>query len=151
MNSSFWKNITYAHLISNYYCPSTTTTQGCIALDSVVTAISNVLQPRNIGDVVYLLLVLLSDMVSYVVVLIDAVVVVIVVVVYCQVLVGADGKILRITDVASEELLVEHKPERVVDCAGKVIFPGFVDPHTHVVFSGVRDNTTLHHMGDELC
>eukprot|EP00041_Stephanoeca_diplocostata_P028141 m.787835 g.787835 ORF g.787835 m.787835 type:complete len:586 (-) comp23309_c1_seq1:3244-5001(-) len=57
-----------------------------------------------------------------------------------NVLVGADGKISHITDEAADTLAFEFKPERVVDCSHKVIFPGFVDPHTHVVFSGDRSH-----------
>jgi imidazolonepropionase len=33
-----------------------------------------------------------------------------------------------------------HEAEQVIDCAGKVVMPGFVDPHTHLVFAGSREN-----------
>ncbi|UCB60725.1 MAG: imidazolonepropionase [Candidatus Bathyarchaeota archaeon] len=36
---------------------------------------------------------------------------------------------------------IEHqfKPEMEVDASGKVVMPGFVDPHTHLVFAGSRE------------
>jgi len=33
-----------------------------------------------------------------------------------------------------------HEAEQVIDCTGKVVMPGFVDPHTHLVFAGSREN-----------
>ena len=33
-----------------------------------------------------------------------------------------------------------HDAELVIDCTGKVVMPGFVDPHTHLVFAGSREN-----------
>ena len=33
-----------------------------------------------------------------------------------------------------------HEADIVIDCYGKVIMPGFVDPHTHLVFAGSREN-----------
>lgn len=47
----------------------------------------------------------------------------------------------RIVDVgASKRLRREHRvpDERVLDAAGGVVLPGFVDPHTHAVFAGDR-------------
>jgi len=32
-----------------------------------------------------------------------------------------------------------HEAETVIDCTGKTVMPGFVDPHTHVVFAGSRE------------
>lgn len=47
---------------------------------------------------------------------------------------GAD-----IMDVGTTELmLARYKPERTFDVAGKVVMPGFVDPHTHLVHMGSR-------------
>ena len=28
----------------------------------------------------------------------------------------------------------------IIDCTGKTVMPGFVDPHTHLVFAGSREN-----------
>jgi len=33
-----------------------------------------------------------------------------------------------------------HDAQTVIDCAGKVVMPGFVDCHTHLVFAGSREN-----------
>jgi imidazolonepropionase len=33
-----------------------------------------------------------------------------------------------------------HDAKTVIDCTGKVVMPGFVDAHTHLVFSGSREN-----------
>ncbi len=34
----------------------------------------------------------------------------------------------------------EHDADLVIDCAGKTVMPGFVDPHTHLIFAGSREN-----------
>jgi imidazolonepropionase len=34
---------------------------------------------------------------------------------------------------------LKYKSERVIDAKNKVVMPGFVDPHTHLVFSGSRE------------
>jgi imidazolonepropionase len=39
---------------------------------------------------------------------------------------------------ASSELLALHKGEPSLDASGCVIMPGFVDPHTHVIWAGDR-------------
>jgi len=33
-----------------------------------------------------------------------------------------------------------YKIDKIYDCSGKTIMPGFVDPHTHLVFAGSRAN-----------
>ncbi len=50
----------------------------------------------------------------------------------------ANGKILAVG--ASERIRREHKvdDDRIVDAAGGVVLPGFVDCHTHLVFAGDR-------------
>jgi imidazolonepropionase len=47
-----------------------------------------------------------------------------------------DGRILEI----SEGALEPGPGETELDCHGKVVMPGFVDPHTHLVFGGWRAN-----------
>jgi len=34
---------------------------------------------------------------------------------------------------------LRYKAENVIDASGKLVMPGFVDPHTHVVFAGSRE------------
>lgn len=40
----------------------------------------------------------------------------------------------------SEQILREHAPDETIDADGKAVCPGFVDPHTHIVFAGDRLN-----------
>jgi imidazolonepropionase len=48
------------------------------------------------------------------------------------------GKILEIG--SSEALAVKYQAETVIDAGGKVVTPGFVDPHTHPVFVHTRED-----------
>ncbi|MBK6751306.1 MAG: imidazolonepropionase [Acidobacteria bacterium] len=50
----------------------------------------------------------------------------------------ADGKFAAVG--TTEEILQEFAAENVIDVEGKVICPGFVDPHTHIVYAGDRLN-----------
>jgi len=47
-----------------------------------------------------------------------------------------DGYIVKVG--VSSELRSEVKAQRVIDALGRVVMPGFVDPHTHLVFAGSR-------------
>ncbi len=40
----------------------------------------------------------------------------------------------------SDEILSEYSSENIIDANSKVVCPGFVDPHTHIVFAGDRLN-----------
>ncbi|MEP7149416.1 MAG: imidazolonepropionase [Acidobacteriota bacterium] len=46
------------------------------------------------------------------------------------------GKIVAVG--SSAEIATKVEPDQIVDAAGKVVLPGFVDPHTHIVFGGDR-------------
>jgi len=47
-----------------------------------------------------------------------------------------DGKILRVGE--SRDILADFSTPNVTDAEGQVVCPGFVDPHTHIVFAGNR-------------
>jgi len=47
-----------------------------------------------------------------------------------------DGRIAEVADHA----LAAADGETEIDCHGRVVLPGFVDPHTHLVFGGWRQN-----------
>jgi len=47
-----------------------------------------------------------------------------------------DGRIVAVGP--SDELLEAWKGEQEIDARGRVVCPGFVDPHTHVVYAGNR-------------
>lgn len=47
-----------------------------------------------------------------------------------------DGKIVGVG--GSEEVLREFDSANALDAGGRVVCPGFVDPHTHIVFAGDR-------------
>jgi imidazolonepropionase len=49
-----------------------------------------------------------------------------------------DGIILGVGTTA--EILSEFVSDRIEDAAGKVVMPGFVDPHTHPIFVHTREN-----------
>lgn len=54
-----------------------------------------------------------------------------------------DGAVLthggRIVEVGrSSDLLARHPHETLLDAGGRVVMPGFVDPHTHLIFAGDR-------------
>ncbi len=36
------------------------------------------------------------------------------------------------------EIVEKYQADQTIDCTGKAVCPGFVDPHTHVVFGGDR-------------
>src|SRR5512136_1445945 len=36
------------------------------------------------------------------------------------------------------EILASYQSENVIEAGGKVVLPGFVDPHTHALFAGDR-------------
>ena len=48
-----------------------------------------------------------------------------------------DGRIRQVG--SSDKLVARHKDRaQIADVSGKVVMPGFVDPHTHLVFAGSR-------------
>jgi imidazolonepropionase len=48
----------------------------------------------------------------------------------------ADGKVVGVG--RSGEILSEYSFDSDIDAGGKVVCPGFVDPHTHIVYAGDR-------------
>src|SRR5690625_3894245 len=53
-----------------------------------------------------------------------------------------DGKIIAVgTD---EEISKQYQDKiqkaKVIDATGRVVTPGLVDPHTHIVYAGTREN-----------
>ena len=48
----------------------------------------------------------------------------------------AGGEIVAVG--ASVDLLADYSARETIDAGGKVVCPGFVDPHTHVVYAGDR-------------
>jgi imidazolonepropionase len=49
-----------------------------------------------------------------------------------------DGRILAAGPARDVESLIDRDNAQVIDATGKVVMPGFVDCHTHVVFAGSR-------------
>ncbi len=46
----------------------------------------------------------------------------------------------RIIESSSSQLLErKYSAPRQIDAAGEIVLPGFVDPHTHLVFHGSRE------------
>ena len=50
----------------------------------------------------------------------------------------AGGRILAVGSAAEVSAAVDRCSARVIDAAGRVVLPGFVDCHTHLVFGGSR-------------
>ena len=48
-----------------------------------------------------------------------------------------DSKIVAVGK--TEEILRRFEAENMIDAQGRTILPGFIDPHTHLVFSGSRE------------
>ncbi|MEK6256288.1 MAG: imidazolonepropionase, partial [Chloroflexota bacterium] len=48
----------------------------------------------------------------------------------------ADGEISAVG--SSQELMAAYPDDELVDAQGRVVIPGFVDPHTHVIWAGDR-------------
>ena len=49
-----------------------------------------------------------------------------------------DGKILRVGKTSSLEAQARRLRAQAIDCRGRVVMPGFVDSHTHLIFAGNR-------------
>lgn len=50
----------------------------------------------------------------------------------------ADGKFVGVS--STEEVLGSFSADEMIDAQGRVVCPGFVDPHTHIVYAGDRLN-----------
>ncbi len=51
----------------------------------------------------------------------------------------SDGKIMEIIDQAKAEALKERYNAISIDARGKLVMPGLVDSHTHIVYGGTRE------------
>ncbi len=51
----------------------------------------------------------------------------------------------------SSELSRAFKSENVINARGKIVLPGFVDPHTHLVFAGSCEEEYQKHLENSLC
>jgi imidazolonepropionase len=49
-----------------------------------------------------------------------------------------DGKIMAVGK--TPEITKQFKAENIINAKGKTVLPGFVDPHTHLVFAGSRES-----------
>ncbi|NIN69015.1 MAG: amidohydrolase family protein, partial [Anaerolineae bacterium] len=38
------------------------------------------------------------------------------------------------------EVLAQTEADEMIDASNRVVMPGFVDPHTHLVFAGSRED-----------
>ncbi len=52
-----------------------------------------------------------------------------------------DGKILDVG--TTEEIEDNYDAKKIVDASGKTVIPGFVDPHTHLVYAGSREDELI--------
>jgi imidazolonepropionase len=50
----------------------------------------------------------------------------------------ADGKILRVGAAGDLDAEARRLKAHVINCRGRVVMPGFVDSHTHLIFAGSR-------------
>jgi imidazolonepropionase len=53
-------------------------------------------------------------------------------------LLTAGGKVLRVGATCDLDAEARRLKARTIDCQGRVVMPGFVDSHTHLVFAGSR-------------
>lgn len=53
----------------------------------------------------------------------------------------SEGMIIAVGRTADVEGMLDTSPDtRIINASGKTVMPGFVDPHTHLVFAGSREN-----------
>ncbi|MGM8214918.1 imidazolonepropionase [Bacillaceae bacterium W0354] len=45
-----------------------------------------------------------------------------------------------VAEIGPSEALIERKVDEKIDCRGRLVTPGLVDPHTHLVFGGSREH-----------
>jgi len=58
-----------------------------------------------------------------------------------------DGKILAVGPHTQVKKALPHTPDEILNVREKIVCPGFVDAHTHLLFAGTRENEF--HLSDE--
>lgn len=50
-----------------------------------------------------------------------------------------EGRIVEVGEMLNYSTALEKEAKEIIDCTGRIVFPGFVDSHTHIVFPKTRE------------